>query len=225
MGRTFVIVFLNRFDDKVRAWLDPSLCDDWCALTSFSYSGSATMGILEHLLSPDGNWYRSRVSCSGGSHAGTLKAAVSRIDDEAYESGVNDFRQFRPNRKMIEKWMPPQQAGSAPYRYPYIVNHSRREYVDVRKSLEAESLDKSDEEAQQCAKGNPRYYMLHPMPILVADDGGDRVNGDVNNVYMGRWAREEVSFESDCPPKAAEEGEELSPVFFVEIKCRFWVDA
>ena len=63
--------------------------------------------------------------------------------------------------------------------YRYIVNHSKKLYVDK----------------ERCLQNN--YYIIHPLPLLVSEGNGQG-GGDYygNNIELcGTWARDSISVE------------------------------
>lgn len=68
--------------------------------------------------------------------------------------------------------------------YKYIVNHTKKEYVEFNPV----GID-SDE------------LIIHPLPLLVSEGNG-RGGGDyrgINEDMCGRWARNIISVENECP--------------------------
>jgi hypothetical protein len=66
--------------------------------------------------------------------------------------------------------------------YPYLVNHTKKQYVDKRKEE------------------------IHPLPLLTAEGngaGGGDYRGD-NEILCGDWARDVISIETE-PPVGYEE--------------------
>jgi hypothetical protein len=69
--------------------------------------------------------------------------------------------------------------------YPYIVNHSRKEYVDKRKNSDRDRFS----------------GMIHPLPLLVCETAADG-HGDyfgTREIDVGMWARDIITMESYPP--------------------------
>jgi hypothetical protein len=74
-----------------------------------------------------------------------------------------------------------------PKSYQFIVNHTKREYVD-KQNLNTNSEDNDG-------------YIIHPLPLLVSEGNG-RGGGDYrgnNETLCGSWARDVISVECDIP--------------------------
>ena len=73
--------------------------------------------------------------------------------------------------------------------YPYIVNHTRKEFVDKRKNAEYERK-------MDCGR-----MMIHPLPLLLSETaggGGGDYRGTVEE-EVGIWARDVITMESERP--------------------------
>jgi hypothetical protein len=68
--------------------------------------------------------------------------------------------------------------------YPYIVNHTKKQFVDKRKNIDT----------RDGALG------LHPLPLLTCEGNG-RGGGDYNgeSPLIGLWARDVISIEKNKP--------------------------
>lgn len=75
---------------------------------------------------------------------------------------------------------------AVPENYPYLVNHTKKEYVDKKKLP---------------TFGENNDWMIHPLPLLVAEGngrGGGDYHGD-NQDYVGRWARCIINLMKEIP--------------------------
>jgi hypothetical protein len=81
--------------------------------------------------------------------------------------------------------------------YPYIVNHTRKEYVDKRKNSECKKRRGGDESSDE----EDYEMMIHPLPLLVSETaggGGGDYHG-TNESDVGCWARDVITMESRHP--------------------------
>lgn len=67
--------------------------------------------------------------------------------------------------------------------YPYLLNHDKGEYVDLR----------------NCPSGEDDW-IVHPLPLLVSNGNG-RGFGDYrgNSLYIGQWAGSRISVDNQIP--------------------------
>jgi hypothetical protein len=80
--------------------------------------------------------------------------------------------------------------------YPYIVNHSRKEFVDKRKNSEYGKRRGGDESSDE-----DNDMLIHPLPLLVSETAGGG-GGDYrgkNESDVGCWARDLITMESQHP--------------------------
>ena len=80
---------------------------------------------------------------------------------------------------------------AVPENYPYLVNHTEKEYVDKKKLP---------------TFGENNDWMIHPLPLLVAEGNG-RGGGDYHGLgqdYVGRWARCIVNLMKEIPKEYTE---------------------
>lgn len=162
MGQYYVALFLGEQQPNkkeiIRMYLS-SPCG--IKLMEHSYLDNPLPQWVEYQLSPKGMMYKTRLVWAGD-YAGT-------------EPGSND------NLYAIAHEVP-EKTISADLRidhakYPYIVNHSKKEYIDKRK-----------------LKNH-----IHPLPILTSEGNG-RGGGDYrgsNEEVAGTWARDVLSVEAN----------------------------
>jgi hypothetical protein len=74
-------------------------------------------------------------------------------------------------------------ASHSTNEYPFVVNHTRKLWVDMR-----------------TAPKDERGWQLHPLPILTCEGNG-RGGGDYRGDYkhVGTWARHVISLEAAAP--------------------------
>jgi len=77
--------------------------------------------------------------------------------------------------------------------YPYIVNHTRKEFVDKRRNSEYESTHWDDDD--------DKPSLIHPLPLLVSETagGGGGDYSGTNESDVGCWARDFITMESKPP--------------------------
>ncbi len=81
--------------------------------------------------------------------------------------------------------------------YPYIVNHTRKEYVDKRKNSAYRKRRGGDESSDD----ESYEPMIHPLPLLVSETaaGGGGDYSGTNESDVGGWARDIITMESQRP--------------------------
>jgi hypothetical protein len=129
-----------------------------------SYLGNKFMRVVEWLLSPEGYFHKSAIVWAG-----------DYADPE--EDGQNLY--YHCN-EMEDRQITPEPKNFNAEDYPYLVNHTRKEYV--KKALHGS-------------------HTPHPLSILTAEGngagGGDYRGHDED--HAGRWAREILSVEREVP--------------------------
>jgi len=133
-------------------------------LMEHSYLNNYFVNSFEALLTPEGIFYKSRVVWSGdyADNEVNLNMNLSKIADTQPEKEYNNKINIVKNTK----------------EYRYVINHTKKEYVDKNK-----------------------YNALHPLPLLTAEGNG-RGGGDyrgVNEKYIGCWSRDIISIEKEKP--------------------------
>jgi len=157
MGQYYLTVILAEKSDKeyVRTFLDASMYDNGVKLVEHSYIGNNFMNVVENLIGPNGMFYRSRLVWAG-----------DYADNEPdSEKNLNS---------MCEAKDPFEYKGPL-VSYPYIVNHTKKVYIEK--------------------KGR-----FHPLSLLTAEGNG-RGGGDYHgsNTMVGTWARDVISMENEAP--------------------------
>ena len=132
-------------------------------LMEHSYIGNNFVNTVESLLAPGGEWYKNRLVWAGD------------YADEETDSKDNLYTQVG------EGSIKPEEAEKESGRY--IVNHTKREFVD-------KDIVPKDEEG----------WKIHPLPLLTCEGNG-RGGGDYreDNSHTGDWARDEISIEKEKP--------------------------
>jgi hypothetical protein len=158
MGQYYIAVFIDTKTGQlyyVETW-------QGLKLTEHSYPGTDIVQMAENLLRPGGRCYGMRVVWAG-----------DYADDE---DGKEQNLYHAPEKINLRH------EGEVPTgRLRYVVNHTKRAYVDMTKL-------------------STHKYSLHPLPILTAEGNG-RGGGDYSGSYdrVGQWARDVITLENMCP--------------------------
>ena len=171
MGQYYRIIFLSDIKYK------KEIIRIW--LSPWDYNNGSK--IMEH--SYIGNYLVNTVeellSPSGMFYKSRIVWAGDYADTEK-ETGQNLYHMADENKQhLVEK------KNTSPTN-KYIINHTKKEYVDMNKIID---LTNSDE------------LIIHPLPLLVSEGNG-RGGGDyygANEDMCGRWARDIISVENECP--------------------------
>lgn len=182
MGQYYIAVILGEKPEGgslefIRAWLSSYEYGNGSKLMEHSYIGNSYVSAVEWLLSPEGHFWKSRLVWAG-----------DYADPEADTKTLYDLAQLENEAKEMK---PETRDMSA---YHFLVNHTKKLYVDKRKSPD-----------------DGRGFRIHPLPLLTAEGNG-RGGGDYRGAHedlVGSWARDVISVE-----KAA-------PAGFTELKCEF----
>ena len=163
MGQFYKVIILTdnkQKKEKVRLWMCPSRYMNGLKLTEHSYINNNFIMALEYLISCDGMFHMSRLVW-----AGDYADPEELEDDNLYNNTIqNGTFQWPPIHDTSE--------------YRYIVNHTKKLYVDKNLCKE-----------------------LHPLPLLVSE-GNERGGGDYygnNKELCGTWARDCISVEKTIP--------------------------
>jgi hypothetical protein len=154
MGQYYYPIILDA-EGKIVVWMNAGLYNSGLKLTEHSYIDSIFVNTFESLLSPDGLYHRSRIVW-----AGDYADKEPGKDKNLYEL-CDDYKLISPPHKSAAM-------------YPYIVNHTKRQYVDKRQLISS----------------------LHPLPLLTVEGNG-RGGGDLHHAppIVGSWARDVISVE------------------------------
>ena len=161
MGQYYLAVFLAEDGKYIRAFVNPHTYNSGAKLTEHSYLGNAFMDAVEFMLSPDGMFYKSRLVW-----AGDYADDEKNMDKNLYHivEDLND-KTFAVQVKSTKE-------------YQYIINHTKKQYVDKKKEK-----------------------VYHPLPLLTAEGngrGGGDYHGPKENL-IGIWARDIISVEKEKP--------------------------
>ena len=162
MGQYYYPIILNS-DGKIVVWMCAHNYNNGLKLMEHSYLGNNFVSTFEFGLSPEGPHYKSRVVWAGD-------YADKELDQE------KNLYQMCDEYTMIS----PQVKETKMYRY--IINHSKKQFVDKTKVPKQEN------------------FTLHPLPLLTCEGNG-RGGGDYRgeSPLIGSWARDIISVEEVAP--------------------------
>jgi hypothetical protein len=117
MGQYYIVIILSdikRTKEIIRTWMSPHNYKNGAKLTEHSYIGNNFVQELEHLISPEGMFYMSRIVW-----AGDYAEPEKNESHNLYTIVSNSTRtlQYQNSHKDTSS-------------YRYIVNHSQKLYVD-----------------------------------------------------------------------------------------------
>jgi len=163
MGQYYYPIILSA-DGKIVVWMCAHNYRNGLKLTEHSYLGNNFVSTFEYGLSPDGPHHKSRVVWAGD-YA------------DADPNQENNLYRMCDEYNMIN----PQEKDTTIYRY--IINHSKKQFVDKMAS-------KAEEEGMK----------YHPLPLLTCEGNG-RGGGDYrgDSPLIGSWARDVISVEVEAP--------------------------
>lgn len=142
-------------------------------LMEHSWIGNNFVQLVENLLIPNGAWYKARIVWAGD------YADPEFEDLEGYEitlySLCEDKNKINPTEFKLSK------------QYCYIVNHTKKQFVDKNKVPDKDG------------------WKIHPLPLLTCEGNG-RGGGDYRgeSELIGSWARDSISIEKGVPEEYQE---------------------
>ena len=172
MGQYYLTIFLAEAGtvpngEHIRAWMSAHSYGNGVKLMEHSWMSNKFMGAVEHALSPEGAFYKSRLVWAG---------------DYADEEEDGENLQHIADKQQDKCIQPPERSMEA---YRYIVNHTKKQYVDKNKM-----------------RAEPRFGLrVHPLSLLTAEGNG-RGGGDYRGAderLVGAWARDVISVEKEVP--------------------------
>jgi hypothetical protein len=173
MGQYYKPVVLDKTKKKPINWIYSHKYDNGLKLMEHSWLGNNFVGAVENLLIPGGEWYMMPIVWAGD-YADTEK-------DKEYNiySLCGDDNEINPTETKI---------GSE---YRYIVNHTKKQFVDKTKVPLSDVYDNGAEKFE---------YRIHPLPLLTCEGNG-RGGGDYGGKedIVGSWARDIISIEIEEP--------------------------
>lgn len=193
MGQYYKIIFLAEKPtttdatpvelpvEIIRIALNPHHYHQGAKIMEHSYIGNQFVNLAEYMLSPLGMFYKSRVVWAGD------------YADGEPTTGQNLYHAVHEPQLLFSA---SKDFNASEYRY--IVNHTKREFVDKQQCLEQQLACDLDD--------NKDRLVVHPLPLLVSEGngcgGGDYWGPGEDD--CGRWSRDIISMERSAP--SAEKG-------------------
>lgn len=188
MGQYYHPININTME-----WLSSHDYNNGLKLMEHSYIGNEFVGAIMHLLSEGQPWHKARIVWAGDYAKRKRKdffpdaTEAEQVVEELNDSDGNLYGQITNEGHIKPESMPEKEQVNS-----ILVNHTRREYVDLRRVMK-----ESDGETT---------YIVNPLPLLTADGNG-LGGGDYNGTHMedvGRWAGDAISVETTVPEKYSE---------------------
>lgn len=176
MGQYYKVIFLDEApqegkDETIQAYSEPNI---GFKLMEHSYQGHLFMKAIESLLIPQGIFYKTRLVWAGdyAKEEPASRNLYHLAEDSIQHDSFPLYDTYNPEE------------------YPFLVNHTKKEYMDKR-MISKFLMWEDDEEQQQ----------IHPLSLLTAEGNGQG-RGDYEGIHMelvGRWARDSISVEQSPP--------------------------
>ena len=180
MGQYYKPVILGEKTEEnhetVKAWMYSHEYDNRLKLMEHSYQGNNFVSTFEKQLSRKGDYHKSRVVWSGdyADNEPDLKIIYEGKEHNAnLYSLCNCENEIKPKVSKTDT-------------YPYILNHTKKLFVDKNKVPEIKDWEGAK---------------IHPLPLLTCEGngrGGGDFRGDEKGI-VGSWARDVISVEKTNP--------------------------
>ena len=180
MGQYYKPVILGEKTEEnhetVKAWMCSHEYDNGLKLMEHSYQGNNFVSTFEKQLSRKGDYHKSRVVWSGdyADNEPDLKIIYEGKEHNAnLYSLCNCENEIKPKVSKTDI-------------YPYILNHTKKLFVDKNKVPEIKDWEGAK---------------IHPLPLLTCEGngrGGGDFRGDEKGI-VGSWARDVISVEKTNP--------------------------
>lgn len=171
MGQYYKPLAMRDRGNPVLGWCDSHNYNNGLKLMEHSWLGNNFVSSVESLLILGGAWYKKPIVWAGDYAENELKT-----NHNLYQLCEDDNEVKPINQIDIVT-------------YPYIVNHTKKLYVDKGK------VPGGTEEGWE-------NYKIHPLPLLTAEgngQGGGDFRGEDPKGLIGSWARNSISVESSIP--------------------------
>lgn len=174
-------------------------------LMEHSWLGNKFVDVIERLLIPGGLWHMTKLVWAGDYAEQEQKKDKTDkgynlydlcYSSEYYESKKEYLKELRANAKqhekktiyvqekqLFEKIIPEKSKKVLGLTYPFVVNHTKKEFIDKRKGVESTF-----------------GWKIHPLPLMTCEgngQGGGDFFGESN--LVGSWARNVISIEKKAP--------------------------
>jgi hypothetical protein len=180
MGQYYKPVILGEKTEEnhetVKAWVYSHEYGDGLKLMEHSYQGNNFVSTFEKQLSRTGEHYKSRVVWAG-----------DYADEEPDLKIIKEGKEYDANLySLCDKKNEIKPKVSKTDTYPYILNHTKKLFVDKNKVPEIKDWEGAK---------------IHPLPLLTCEGngrGGGDFRGDEKGI-VGSWARDVISVEKTNP--------------------------
>ena len=180
MGQYYKPVILGEKTEEnhetVKAWMYSHEYGDGLKLMEHSYQGNNFVSTFEKQLSRKGDYHKSRVVWSGD-YADIEPDLKIIYEGKEYDANLyslcNCENEIKPKVSKTDT-------------YPYILNHTKKLFVDKNKVPEIKDWEGAK---------------IHPLPLLTCEGngrGGGDFRGDEKGI-VGSWARDVISVEKTNP--------------------------
>ena len=180
MGQYYKPVILGEKTEEnhetVKAWMYSHEYGDGLKLMEHSYQGNNFVSTFEKQLSRKGDYHKSRVVWSGD-YADIEPDLKIIYEGKEYDANLyslcNCENEIKPKVSKTDT-------------YPYILNHTKKLFVDKNKVPEIKDWEGTK---------------IHPLPLLTCEGngrGGGDFRGDEKGI-VGSWARDVISVEKTNP--------------------------
>jgi hypothetical protein len=174
MGQYYIVIFLAEKNttekEYIRLYIEPFRYGTGNKLMEHAYVENKMLKTVETLLCPEGIFYKSRVVWAG-----------DYAEDEDIDiDNLYSMTEYVENANKYLKELPTLTENT----YRYIVNHTKKVYVDKEK-----------------CKKDSNDNTIHPLALLTNETnglGGGDYHGN-NEELCGTWARDTISLESSIP--------------------------
>jgi len=144
-------------------------------LMEHSYIGNKVMNVVERMITPTGNWYKTKLVWAGdyADHEKGYKKTKEGYDVNINSIMKKEGKKVKPSSRKVSK------------KFRYLTNHIQKVVIDL-----SEIKEDSD------------GYKIHPLSLLVCEGNG-RGGGDFHgeDSRIGSWAREVISLEEKVLPR------------------------
>lgn len=176
MGQYYTGIILdNKVEgerEKIRLHLSSYTYGSGAKLMEHSWMKNPFVQTFEKLLTRRGGHYKSRVVWAGD--YADEEPGLVRVDGEERQQNLYDMCSDESEIKP--------EAVKSTASYPYIVNHTKKQFVDKKKTPSVDG------------------WRIHPLPLLTCEGNG-RGSGDFHgeSPLIGAWARDVISVEKTNP--------------------------
>ena len=189
MGQYYFPAIIENFEpemDKpeIKAWLSSHNYGNGLKLMEHSYLGNKFMNAVERLLLPDGYWHGLHLVWAGDYEDYKFN---NRTANTFNLCNSNEANKITPISKPISKL------------YRYIINYSKKEFVDKKKVPVSDTTTYKDEKTGREKK---EIWQLHPLSLLTAagnGKGGGDFWGEDKQGLVGRWAYDKIGIVTKVP--------------------------